>query len=77
MLGKGSGVSNSQIGHGFWLAPLGAIALRPRFSSAMSAEVIFGIAIPVKRPAFGFDGYAWRFEPRPWSVRLSSGFSWF
>lgn|GEM_PF-2505913 len=76
MLGKGSGVSNTQIGHGFWLAGTAELGVRPRIWSKLSADLLLGIAIPLKRPAFGLDGYAWRFEPEPWSVRLSSGFSW-
>ncbi len=77
MMGKGLGVTNTQLGHGLWLAGTSAVAWRPKLWSKLSADVRLGMAIPVKRPAFGFDGYAWRFEPYPWSIRLSSGFSWF
>lgn len=77
MMGKGSGVSNAQLGHGIWLAPLAGLALRPRLGSTLSADLRLGVAFPVKRPAFGFEGYNWRYEPEPWSIRLSSGFSWF
>jgi hypothetical protein len=77
MMGKGSGVSSAKLGHGVWLAPAAGLALRPRLGSTVSADVRLGVAFPVKRPAFGFEGYTWRYEPHPWSIRLSSGFSWF
>lgn len=77
MMGKGSGVSNTQLGHGVWLAPVAGLGLRPRLGSTLSADLRLGIALPVKRPAFGFEGYSWRYEPHSWSIRLASGFSWF
>jgi hypothetical protein len=77
LMGKGSGVSNTELGHGVWLAPVAELALRPRLGSTLSADLRLGMAFPVKRPAFGFEDYAWRFEPHSWSIRLASGFSWF
>ena len=77
MMGKGSGVSNEQLGHGIWLAPVAGLGLRPRLGSALSADLRLGLALPVKRPAFGFEGYSGRYEPHSWSIRLASGFSWF
>ena len=77
MMGKGSGVLNTQLGHGIWLAGTGEIGWRPRIWSSMSADLRLAIAIPIKRPAFGFEGYSWRYEPHAWSFRLVSGFSWF
>ena len=77
MLGKGSGVLDNRLGQGIWLAGIGEIGLRPKIWSGMSADLRLGLAIPVKRPAFGFEGYNWRYVPQPWSVRLMSGFSWF
>jgi hypothetical protein len=76
-MGKGSGVSNARLGHGIWLAGTAGLGLVSRISSNISADLRLGVAIPVKRPAFGFDDYSWRFEPLPWSLRLFSGFSWF
>jgi hypothetical protein len=77
LMGKGSGVSNTQLGHGVWLAPVAGLGLRPRLGSTLSADLRLGMAFPVKRPAFGFEGYSWRFDSLPWSIRLMSGFSWF
>ena len=77
LMGKGSGVSNEQLGHGIWLAPVVGVVLRPRLGSTLSADLRLGLAFPVKRPAFGFEGYSWRYEPHSWSIRLASGFSWF
>ena len=77
IMGKGSGVSNARLGHGIWLAGAAGLGLVSRISSNISADLRLGVAIPVKRPAFGFDDYSWRFEPFPWSLRLLSGFSWF
>jgi len=77
MLGKGSGVLDTQLGQGIWLAGTGEIGLRPKIWSRMGADVRLGLAIPIKRPAFGFEGDDWRYVPQPWSLRLMSGFSWF
>lgn len=77
MMGKGSGVANTRLGHGLWLAGTLDVAVRPRIWSKMSADLRLGIALPVKRPTFGIEGYPWRFEPHGWSLRLASGFSWF
>jgi hypothetical protein len=77
MMGKGSGVSNGQVGHGVWLAPVASVGIRPKFWAMMGADLRVSFAVPVKRPAFGFDGFNWRFEPHAWSIRLASGFSWF
>jgi hypothetical protein len=76
MLGKGSGVLENHIGQGIWLAGTATVGLRPKILSSMGADVRLGLAIPVKRPAFGFEGYDWRYVPQPWSFRLMSGFSW-
>ena len=77
LMGKGSGVTNTRLGHGVWLAGSAEVGFRPRFWSKMSGDVRFGVALPVKRPAFGIDGFTWRYEPHGWSLRLVSGFSWF
>jgi hypothetical protein len=77
MMGKGSGVSTKRLGHGIWLAATADLAWRLGIWTQMSADLRLGIALPIKRPAFGIDGYSWRFEPHPWSLRLASGFSWF
>jgi hypothetical protein len=77
MMGKGSGLSSNKLGHGIWLAAGGDISWRPKIWSHLGADLRAGFTIPMKRPAFGFDGYPWRFESEPWSVRLASGFSWF
>jgi hypothetical protein len=77
LMGKGSGLTKSQLGHGVWLGGALEENLRLNLSPGMSANLAVGIVLPVKRPAFGFDGYAWRFEPNPWSLRLTMGFLWF
>jgi hypothetical protein len=76
MLGKGSGVLENHTGQGIWLAGTAIVGLRPKILSSMGADVRLGLAIPMKRPAFGFEGYDWRYVPQPWSFRLMSGFSW-
>lgn len=77
MMGKGSGVQNTRLGHGVWLAATTELLFRPRLWSWMSGELRLGLALPVKRPAFGFEDYSWKFQPEAWSLRLASGFSWF
>jgi hypothetical protein len=77
MLGKGSGVLENQLGQGIWLAGSGEVGLRPKFWSSMGMDLRLGLAIPVKRPAFGLEGHSWRYVPQPWSFRVMSGFSWF
>ena len=77
MMGKGSGVANTQLGQGIWLAPAAGVELRPKLGAALGADLHLGMAFPVKRPAFGFEGYSSQFVPKSWSLRLASGFSWF
>lgn len=77
MMGKGAGVANGKLGHGVWLAVTTELAMRVRIWTWMSADLRLGLALPVKRPAFGFDDYSWKFVPEAWSMRVASGFSWF
>jgi hypothetical protein len=77
MMGKGEGVVNGRVGHGVWLAGAALAVSRMRVLSWMSADLRLGVAFPVKRPEFGFDDYAWKFTPEPWSARVTSGFSFF
>jgi hypothetical protein len=77
LMGQGSGLTKNQLGHGVWFGGSLEEHLRLKLSSSMSAYLGTGLVIPAKRPAFGFDGYAWRFEPNPWSIRLMMGFLWF
>jgi hypothetical protein len=77
MLGKGSGLPTTRLGHGIWLSGNTELAARVSLSNWLGADLRLGFAVPIKRPAFGFDGYAWRFAPRGWSLRLVTGFYWF
>ena len=77
LMGKGSGLSKTQLGHGVWLAGTVETSLRLKVSHRLAADLRLGLAVPVKRPAFGFDEYHWRFEPHGWSLRLMTGFLWF
>lgn len=76
MMGKGSGITSSRLGHGVWLSGNVEVVTRPRLWSLLSTDLRLGLSLPVKRPAFGIDGYDWKFEPHGWSLRLASGFSW-
>ena len=76
LMGKGSGLTQTQLGHGIWLAGTLESGFRLKVSRLLAVDLRLGLAIPVKRPAFGFDGYSWRFEPHGWSLRLATGFLW-
>lgn len=77
LMGKGEGLTKTQLGHGIWLAGTVGTAMRLRISRQVTADLQLGLAVPVKRPAFGFTGYDWRFEPHGWSLRLAMGLMWF